>query len=215
MAKKKLVPDLPLKSAPVPSVHRSEKRSRTIRSGSSAHVSEAIGPITPGCEIFCMTNGMFSLIDVLQHAIDATGPAHMDVATWTAADGDLRRAHAFMMDGRITGCRFIVDPSFRSRKPEFCASLVGLFGNDAIRSLPLHGKFALIYNDEWSLSIRTSMNLNPNRRIENVEISDDPTLCAHLRGFVDEIFLRSPSANFTSQSKDLISEHAAGSQLAF
>lgn len=211
----KLVPDLPLKKAPVPAVHKSSPRKREIRSGATAHVGDAIGPITEGCEIFCMTNGLFSLIDILSHVLEYTGPAQIDLATWTAAAGDLQRAHAFLLDGRVTKCRFLVDPSFRSRKPEFCAALVKLFGDDAIRTLPLHGKFAVVHNDKWHLAIRTSMNLNPNKRIENVEISDDPALANHLIGFVDDVYERSADANFASQSLSQISQHHTGSQLAF
>lgn len=215
MTKSKLTPDLPLDLAPVPAVHKAARRKREIRRNASGAVHDALGPITEGCEIFALTNGQFSMIDVIEHVLSATGPASIDIATWTAADGDLRRAHAFLLDGRVKRFRMIVDPSFRSRKPEFCQTLIELFGNDAIRTTPLHGKFACIRNDRWNVAVRSSMNLNPNRRIETVEISDDPALAGFLSDLTDEIFRRSPDANFTSQSLSQNARHDVRGHLAF
>lgn len=209
-------PDLLIKDAPVPAVHRHRKRrSRTIRDSAVGVAAQALGEISTGCEIFGFTNGQFSIVDILDHCLNATGPADVDIATWTASDGDLRRAHAFLLNRRIRQCRFVVDPSFRSRKPEFCNVLVSLFGNDAIRTTPLHGKFSTVVNDRWSLAIRSSMNLNVNRRIETVEISDDPALARFLKEWTDSVFERSPAGNFTSQSSQLNARQTTKSRLTF
>lgn len=169
--------------------------------------------------MFALTNGQFSIIDVLDHILDATGPADLDIATWTASDGDLKRAHAFLLSRRVRRLRFVVDPSFRSRKPDFCRVLVELFGNDAIRTTPIHGKFAVIRNSSWDVAIRSSMNLNVNRRIESVEISDDAELAAFLASWVDDVFERSGAdANFSSQAQgqnEQLGAAEAGGRLAF
>lgn len=211
----KLTSDLPLHQTPTPAIHKSKPRARRITRIATDRAAAAIGTIEPNCELFALTNGQFSLVDILQHILDTTGPASLDIATWTASDGDLRRAHAFLLDGRVNTLRFIVDPSFKSRKPEFCQVLTNLFGPDAIRTTPLHGKFATITNDTWNIAVRTSMNLNINRRIESIEISDDAALTGFLTGFTDEVFQRSPAANFTSQSESLNAAHDRESRLAF
>lgn len=208
-------PDLALADSPTPAVHKSKPRKRRVHRLAVGDAAAALGPITPQCEIFCLTNGQFSIVDILDHCIQQIGPATLDIATWTAADGDLRRAHAFLLSRAVTKCRFIVDPSFRTRKPEFCETLVSLFGNDTIRTTPLHGKFALLRNDKWNLAIRSSMNLNINRRIESVEISDDPDLADMLGTFVDEVFTRSADANFTSQNLNQNARHDVKNRLAF
>ena len=51
-----------------------------------------------------------------------------------------------------------------------------------------HAKFLLVRNASWNVVVRTSMNLNENRRFETVELSDDAGLAAFLEGFVDEVF---------------------------
>lgn len=214
---KKLVPDLPLAEAPVPVVKKRgrPKGSRTVRRNACGTARDAIGPVEPGCEIFCLTNGQFSIVDVLDYLLSVTGPASLDLATWTASDGDLRRAHSFLLSRRITRCRFVVDPSFKTRKPEFCAVLTDLFGDDAIRTTPLHGKFACIRNDGWNLAIRSSMNLNVNRRIESVEISDDPGLADCLTEFVDEVYARAAKPDWTRQSASMNARQDIGSRLCF
>lgn len=204
----RLKPDVPLTHAPVPAVyHAPSRRKRTIRDGPSGTLDQCIGRLAPGCEIFLLTNGQFSLIDLLVHLLNEIGPASLDLATWTAADGDLRRAHAMLLDNRISTMRMIVDPSFRVRKPGFCATLVDLFGPSAIRTIPLHAKFAVLRNEHWAIAVRTSMNLNPNKRIESVEISDDPALADFLGGIIDRVFARSADANFASQSRGQLARH--------
>lgn len=215
MSKERLRSDVPLAALPVPAIHRASPRNRTVRRSGAETVRDALGPMAPDVELFCLTNGQFSMIDVLEHVLFHTGRADIDLATWTAADGDIRRAHAFLLDGRVSRFRMIVDPSFRSRKPEFCATLTELFGPDALRTIPLHGKFSTVRAPGWDIAIRSSMNLNPDRRVESVEISGDAALCDMLTGFVDEVFARSPDANFTSQSPSLMPTSAPKSGLAF
>ena len=43
-----------------------------------------------------------------------------------------------------------------------------------------HCKYTLISNNEWKIVIRTSMNLNENKRLENFEVSDDENLYNYL-----------------------------------
>ena len=62
------------------------------------------------------------------------------------------------------------------------------FGDDAIRLTKNHAKFVLIQNDAWDLVVRTSMNLNENRRLENWELSDSAEMAAYLVDVVDELF---------------------------
>ena len=152
------------------------------------HVADAVGPIEKGCEVYGLTKGQWSLIDLIEHCLSYTGPAHCVVSTWTAAGADVDFALGFLADERLLSLRFIVDFSFPSRQPAYCAALREAFGDDAIRVTKNHAKFVLLRNDEWDLAIRTSMNLNENRRCENFEVSDCPALAGYLQEFVDELF---------------------------
>jgi hypothetical protein len=144
--------------------------------------------LEPGAELLCLTHGQFSLIDALAAMLDHTGPADVVISTWSAARVDLAHAHRFLADGRIRSLRFVVDRSFATRQPDYCRALVDLYGADAVRTTTSHAKFALVTNERWSLAIRTSMNLNENRRLETIEVSDDPVLADFLGRVVDAVF---------------------------
>jgi len=152
------------------------------------HVGEAVGSIDRGCEIYGLTKGQWSLIDLMEYCLETTGPADVVVSTWTAANADITFANALFKNGALRSLRFLVDFSFPSRQPAYCAALRAAFGDDAVRLTRNHAKFVLILNDEWSLVVRTSMNLNENRRLENFEISDSPEMATFLVEVVDEIF---------------------------
>lgn len=185
-----------------PLVYRGPSRSRRCSAVSVSSAANAIGQVEKGCEILVLSLGDFSLSDVIQHLLDVCGPSYVDLATWTAAVADIRRGERLLRDGRILGWRLIVDPSFLARQPKYCQTMVECFGADSIRSFPLHSKFVLIRNESWNVVVRTSMNLNENRRMELVEISDDPDLCAFMGEVVDRVFeTYSPEESFTTQAK--------------
>jgi len=178
-----------LKNIKSPTVHkRKQKRRATVRAFSGESAGKAVGALTPGCEIYGFTKGQFSLIDLIEHCLTCTGPADVFIATWSAAAGDIQRAHKFLKNGRIRSIRFLVDYSFQSRKPEFCSELVATFGHDVLRVTVTHAKYVMIRNDDWNLVIRTSMNLNYNPRFENFEISDDLEFADFQQTIIDEVW---------------------------
>lgn len=152
------------------------------------NVEEAVGTIEHGCEIYGLTKGSWSLIDLIEHVLKATGPAAVTLSTWTAANADIGFAMRLLANGSLTSLRFVVDFSFPSRQPAYCAALREAFGDDAIRITKNHAKFVLIRNAEWNVVLRTSMNLNENRRLESWEISDCPAMAGWLQEVVDELF---------------------------
>ena len=164
-------------------------RKRTVRRTiNAANAADAVGPITPGIEIYGLTKGQFSLVELIEHVLATTGPAHLTVSTWTAAGADLAHTRRLLDSGNVIDARWLVDYSFPSRQPAYCAQLRDRFGDDAIRATANHAKFVLIRNDAWNVVVRTSMNLNLNRRLESWEISDDPELADWLQAIVDDAF---------------------------
>lgn len=161
---------------------------RETRLARTESAARAIGTIRPGDEVLILTHGQFSMIDALTHLLTQTGPAAVSVSTWTAASADLTHAERFLHSGVITSLRFLVDRSFQTRHPAYCATLIDLFGVDSVRTTRVHAKFATIRNDTHDLAIRTSMNLNENPRLETIEISADSGLADFLDAQFDEFF---------------------------
>lgn len=173
-------------------VHARANRARDKRIIRTSNARVALAGLTREVELYILTFGQFSLLDAVSAILEHTGPADVTISTWTAATADLTRAEGFLRDGNIRRLRFLVDRSFLSRQPGYATQLVQAFGDDAVRTTRTHAKFAIIRNDEWSVTIRTSMNMNENPRLEHLEVGHDPSLAQFLEGIVDEIWANEP-----------------------
>jgi len=152
------------------------------------NVAAAVGPISRGCEVYGLARGQYSLIDLVEHILTFTGAADLVISTWTAAGADIDYALRLRDDGRVKSVIWLVDSSFPVRQPGYCAAMRERFGDAAIRVTKNHAKFVLIGNDEWHVVLRTSMNLNENKRLESWEVSDDAGLHAYLAEVVAGLF---------------------------
>jgi hypothetical protein len=161
---------------------------RYYRESATATAAQIIGPIVAGDDICGVTNGQFSLVDIVEHVLSQTGPADVTIATWTMGIYDAERAYRFVSDKRIRSIRFVVDPSMFTRRPDLAAVLVKAFGPDAFRAVNSHAKFATVRGDRLSVAIRSSMNLNRNERLESFDITACPEMTGFFETLVTKIF---------------------------
>ena len=141
-----------------------------------------------GREIFGLTKGQFSLIDIIEALLAINGPAALEVSTWTAANTDISTALALIASGRVTRARWLVDLTFVRRCPQLAARIREAFGQESIRITKNHAKFAVIHNDRWQIVVRTSMNLNHNPRLEDFTVAHDPELAAFLLQAMNDLW---------------------------
>lgn len=163
-----------------------ERKTQHGMRGESAR--RCIGKIEKGVDIFGLTKGDFSMIDILRHIIDEIGPCDVDVGTWTAAHSDIKQAFTLLEDKRLRNVRFLVDRSFPARQPKYYQALLRAFGRDSVRMARFHAKFILAENDDYSVAVRTSMNLNENKRIEFYELSEGSPISGYLKHITDYHF---------------------------
>ena len=170
-------------------VSRRERKRRIAHTGSQRAVRAIIGEITPGMEIYGIHTGQFSYINLIEDLILQIGkPVDVDIASWTVAKFEIGRIDRLIKNDNVRLVRFLTDRSFQARHPEEYEMLVGVLGAENIRALRCHCKFTVIRNETWNIALRTSMNLNQNRRIENYEISDCVNLADYMKDIVDELF---------------------------
>jgi hypothetical protein len=143
--------------------------------------------LEPGGRLFGFTRGEFSLLDLLRALLAKTGPADVVLATWTTGIRDAESAAWLLDSGRIRSLLILTDRSFPSRQPAYCARLVALFGAGAIVCTNNHAKFATIRNERWSVVVRSSMNLNRNRRFEQFDVDDDAAMADFVGGLVADV----------------------------
>jgi hypothetical protein len=168
------------------------KRKRQRMMVRRRNAAEALGAIELGADKYIVTKGQFSLIDLISATADATGPAHLTIALFTAHGSGIADLHDFLKNGKILSARWLVDFTFQRRKPHFVGQLRALFGDDCIRITKTHAKLVVLRNDRYAVSILSSMNLTHNPRIEFILVREDPELAAFNEAWVDEIFTLKP-----------------------
>ena len=161
---------------------------RKCRTAKKASAADAIGKIEKNTDTFILTYGQFSLIDALCAILDQVGPSDVTISAWTAADAHLERSAALMESAQIKSFKMIIDGSFATRQPGYCSHMRTLFGDECIRAIKSHAKFMLIRSETHNIVVRTSMNLNENPRLENIEISEDETFAEFFQEIVNDIF---------------------------
>ncbi len=173
---------------PTPKTFKRDAKNREMRIAKLLTAKEAIGKIEKDTDTYILTYGQFSLIDALVAILDQIGPAKVVISTWTAADAHLQRSAELVESSSITDFRLIVDRSFETRQPGYCYQMRKLFGEDCIRAFRTHAKFMLIRSDTHDIVVRTSMNLNENPRLENIEITESREFADWFQQIVDAIF---------------------------
>lgn len=169
---------------------------RAFAGEQAAHVLDK-AQFGKGVEIMGFTKGQFSFVDLIQAVLQKTGPANLTLSTWAASVADLGRISLFYDDGMILSPRFLLDGAFESYNKESAIQLREKFGDEAIRIVPNHSKFAIIRNDDWAVTIQTSMNLNQNKRLESFSLTECPEFCDVYAEIVCEIWgLQKAGAGF-------------------
>lgn len=173
------------------SVRTAAKKAR-LNVSTSRFAAAAIGGLTPGGRIVGITNGRFSLIDLLREILDQTGPARVTVCAWVASLDDAEAAAHFLSSGQAKRVTLVLGGAPKRRGP-YLAKLARPPGCEVMYG-QIHAKFVLVRNDQWNISVRTSMNLNRNQRLEQFDLDDDPQICDFFESVVDSIRSVGPAA---------------------
>lgn len=149
---------------------------------------EFLGAIAKDCHVIGLTKGQFSLVDVIREISDQVGPADLALSTWTVARADLAELQELINAERFTRIRFLLDFSFQRRQPALIEHIRKTFGAASVVVTKNHAKFLLVRTARLALVVRTSMNLNFNPRLEDLDVKEDPRLHAFFDGILSDIF---------------------------
>ena len=170
-----------------PTAHLRPVRKARARLSKVASARDTIAGFDHGMDVVGLTFGQFSLLDLVDAALEITGPADVTISTWSAGFYDVEAAERFRDSGRLRSIRFIMDSSAK-RGQATVGDVADVFGPDSIRATRSHAKFVLIRNESWDVLITTSMNLNLNPRIEQFEMTDDAARAGLFAEFADALF---------------------------
>lgn len=148
----------------------------------------AVSKFAKECRIIGLTNGKFSLIDLIYSVLKKTGCANVVIATWSAGIKDAHQVKWMVDTDLINDFKILTDHSYKTRQKKYAASIEDLFGVENIRTSEMHAKFVIIENDNYRVAIRSSMNLNANKTCELFEIDEGDDVCDFLKNYVTHTF---------------------------
>lgn len=167
---------------------------------STSDSDAAVRELKKGARLIGLTNGQFSLIDMIYSILKKTGPAHVVCATWSAGIKDAHQCKWMQDTNLIRSFQLLTDHSYATRQKKYAKSITELFGAENIRTAEMHAKFVLIHNESWKVCIRSSMNLNANKTCECYEIDCDEEIFDFFMSWVKHHFGAMP-AGFEKSSR--------------
>ena len=183
------------------SAHLRPRRNVRARFSKIASARDTIEGFGHDMDVCGLTYGQFSLLDLIDAALEITGPADVVICTWSAGFYDVEAAERFRDSGRLRSVRFIMDSSAK-RGQATTGDVASIFGAESVRATRTHAKFALITNEEWHVLITSSMNLNLNPRCEQFEMTDDQVRAGMFMEFVNTVFDELPEVDGDRQLPD-------------
>lgn len=145
-----------------------------------------------------LTDGKFSLIDLIHSVLKEFGESHVVTTTWSAGIKDVHQVDWMLNTNLLKTFRIILDRSYKTRQGKYAIAIDELlaidelFGPEQIRISDVHAKFVLIHNEDDFITIRTSMNLNANKTCESFEIDTDKDVFDFYMSFVEHTFGEMP-----------------------
>ncbi len=122
--------------------------------------------------LFAVTRGQFSMLDMVLHVLNEIGQSHVSIFTWAIADYEVEAMCGLMARKEILSGTLIIDQSADKRNPLVIEQWRSRFGDENVKICRNHAKIARVWNDEFRLLLRGSLNLNWNPRYEQIDITE-------------------------------------------
>lgn len=144
--------------------------------------------------VFGLSAG-FSLAPLVRAALDRTGPADVEIITWSS---DEKNVAKIQQHANARNVRLIVGAGFHSQEPERCRAGADVVRPENFRIAQSHAKIVIVRNDRHAIVIRGSQNLTANPRSENFDAEDSPAIADFFRAHAADIFEQLPAGAFTN-----------------
>lgn len=127
-------------------------------------LKEVVGNLKDQKNRMVVSDGAWSMHDLLFYALEATGPAAVDLVTWQVSQRSIRMLAEGLDKGLITGLNCLLDrrtPIRRSGEMAYIETLA-----NKIHLVDCHAKITLVANEGFTVSIFSSANMTKNKRVE-------------------------------------------------
>ena len=126
-------------------------------------LSKHIGPLQHDSVVNFWTFGRYAMHDIISYVCRQIGPCNVTACTWAITEKAVTQILSRMKDGLIKEFRLWIDPRVKVRNPVPLQMCTAYF---PVTIAPVHAKVAVIWNDEWRLSVSGSLNFTTNPQPE-------------------------------------------------
>lgn len=123
------------------------------------------GLLSKGVNKHFYSKGAFNLIQLVLYILEQVGPADVFLSTYSISMDSISTLSRKREEGAIKDIRFLIDNRVRSISPKPFDYLITSFPG-AYRCCALHAKVALIWNEDWHISVVGSQNATHNPKLE-------------------------------------------------
>ena len=133
-------------------------------------LSKAIGQLIAGKDTHYYSWGNFNLVRLIIYLIRQTGPVHCLMTSYSFSQTSIEQLQNRIEKKDLLSFRVIIDNRVKTMSPKPFQMLMHSFD---YRCTSVHAKVALLWNDNWKLSIVTSQNATDNPKLERGTIFTD------------------------------------------
>ena len=144
--------------------------SKTFVSDSDQALTSAIGLLENGKEHHYYSHGNFNLVRLICFLLKQTGPAHVMLTSYSFSRESIEMLQNRVQKQAILSFKVLLDNRVRVMSPLPFQMIAASFD---YRCISVHAKIALIWNDDWKITIITSQNATDNPKLERGTIFTD------------------------------------------
>jgi hypothetical protein len=136
-------------------------------------LNRAIGRICNGKAHHYYSRGNFNLVRLICYLLRQTGPAHLMMTSYSFSRKSIEQLQNRIEKKEILSFKIILDNRVRVMSPLPFQMITESFD---YKCVSVHAKIALIWNDQWKITIITSQNATDNPKLERGTIFTDPEI---------------------------------------
>jgi hypothetical protein len=153
----------------------------------SKSLIKSIGQLQKGKTTHYYSYGNFNLVRLIIHLLKQTGPAHVFMTSYSFSQTSIEQLLNHRQKGNILSFRVIIDNRVKTMSPVPFQMLSTAFD---YRCSSVHAKVALLWNDNWNISVVTSQNATDNPKMERGTIFTDTETFNFDKNSLENEFIR-------------------------
>ena len=149
---------------------KGEERLTKFVADRDKYLNKAIGKLENGKVTHYYSWGNFNLVRLIIYLIRQTGPVHCMMTSYSFSQSSIEQLQNRITKGEILSFKVIIDNRVRTMSPIPFQMLMQSFD---YRCTSVHAKVALLWNEQWKITIITSQNATDNPKLERGIIITD------------------------------------------